>query len=175
MAASVVPHSNVSDAFVAETLACKNAIQVAKDMRFLNVIIERDSLTVVKKLKTTHDSSIIAPIIVDINDLAKSFNSISFCFVHKGQIRGVVSTLLSGSDDYVWCFEPLAGNLFLHLVAKALMILNRRRLTKNPNNNGSSSGERVRPSATPFADRFIYLKSKSQARDNSWRIADTKA
>ncbi|KAL4333862.1 hypothetical protein GQ457_07G011430 [Hibiscus cannabinus] len=88
LATCVVPNSNVSDGFMAEALACKDAVQVAKDMRFSEVIIEGDSLTVVKKLNSTiHDSSIIAPIIVDIKDLAKSFSSISFHFVRRGQIR----------------------------------------------------------------------------------------
>ncbi|KAK8512488.1 hypothetical protein V6N13_082967 [Hibiscus sabdariffa] len=87
MAACVIPHSNVSDAFVAEALAFKNAVQLAKDMSLRNVIIERDSLTVVKKLNSTaHDSSIIDPVIVDIKDLAKSFSTVSFCFVRRGQI-----------------------------------------------------------------------------------------
>ncbi|KAK8710607.1 hypothetical protein V6N13_145921 [Hibiscus sabdariffa] len=56
LAACVTPHSNISDAFVAEALACKVAVQFAKDMGFLNVIIEGDSLTVVKKLNSaSHD------------------------------------------------------------------------------------------------------------------------
>ncbi|KAK8987317.1 hypothetical protein V6N11_027073 [Hibiscus sabdariffa] len=85
LAACVVPHSNVSDTFVAEALACKNAVQVVKDMRFFEVIIEGDSLTVVKKLNSAiQDSSTIALIIVDIKDLARSFNAISFRFVRRG-------------------------------------------------------------------------------------------
>ncbi|KAL4351980.1 hypothetical protein GQ457_06G022620 [Hibiscus cannabinus] len=88
MAACVIPHNNILDAFVAEALACKFAVQIAKDMELFNVIIEGDSLTVVKKLNSTaHDRSIIALIIVDIKDMAKNFNSISFCFVHMGQIK----------------------------------------------------------------------------------------
>ncbi|KAK8485857.1 hypothetical protein V6N13_141609 [Hibiscus sabdariffa] len=86
LAPCVVPHSNVSNTFVAEALACKNVVQVAKDMRFFEVIIEGDSLTVVKKLNSTiQDSFIISPIIVDIKDLAKSFHSISFRFVRRGE------------------------------------------------------------------------------------------
>ncbi|KAK8675446.1 hypothetical protein V6N13_033512 [Hibiscus sabdariffa] len=97
LAACVVPNSNVSDAFMAEALACKDAVQVAKDMRFSEVIIEGDSLTVVKKLNSTiHDSSIIAPVIVDIKDLAKSFSSISFHFVRRGANK-VAHTLARGS------------------------------------------------------------------------------
>ncbi|KAK8624911.1 hypothetical protein V6N13_089797 [Hibiscus sabdariffa] len=38
MAAYVIPHSNVLDAFVTEALACKFAVQIAKDMRLLNVL-----------------------------------------------------------------------------------------------------------------------------------------
>ncbi|KAK8583831.1 hypothetical protein V6N12_068089 [Hibiscus sabdariffa] len=48
---------NVSDAFVTEALACKQAVHFAKDIGFLNVIIEEDSLTVSKKLNSVgHDS-----------------------------------------------------------------------------------------------------------------------
>ncbi|KAK8715938.1 hypothetical protein V6N13_043262 [Hibiscus sabdariffa] len=71
MAACVIPHSNVPDAFVAEAVVCQQAVQFVKDMGLLNVIIEGDSLTVIKKLNyDSHDRSIIAPIIADIMELA---------------------------------------------------------------------------------------------------------
>ncbi|KAL4303379.1 hypothetical protein GQ457_10G023210 [Hibiscus cannabinus] len=107
LAACVIPHSNVSDAFVAEALACKIAIQFAKDMGLLNVIIEGDSLTVVKKLNSSsHDRSIIAPIIVDIKDMAESFNSISFRFVRRWQISLHILWLVSSAMFMIHVTEP---------------------------------------------------------------------
>ncbi|KAK9037535.1 hypothetical protein V6N11_022443 [Hibiscus sabdariffa] len=125
MAACIVPYNNVSDAFVAEALTCKNAIQVAKDMRLLNVIVERDrdSLSVVKKLNsTTHDSSVIALIIVDIKDLAKSFNIISFYFVHRGANKG--SRVLS-------CSRSTLLNRNYAIGTAAVAEANRRNLLSN--------------------------------------------
>ncbi|KAK8715247.1 hypothetical protein V6N13_042585 [Hibiscus sabdariffa] len=53
-------------------------------MGLLNLIIEEESFTVIKKLNyDSHDRSIIAPIIVDIKELAKNFRAISFCFMLK--------------------------------------------------------------------------------------------
>ncbi|KAK8989033.1 hypothetical protein V6N11_030401 [Hibiscus sabdariffa] len=84
LAACAIPHSNVPDAFVAEALACQQAVQFAKDVGFSNVIIEGDSRTVIKKINDgTHDHSIIAPIMADIKELAKYFGAISFCFVRR--------------------------------------------------------------------------------------------
>ncbi|KAK8501559.1 hypothetical protein V6N12_057890 [Hibiscus sabdariffa] len=90
MAASAVPHSNVPDAFVAEALACQQAVQLAKDVGFSNVIIEGDSLTVIKKINAgSHDRSVIAPIIADIKELAKNFGAISFRFVRREANKAV--------------------------------------------------------------------------------------
>ncbi|KAK8976633.1 hypothetical protein V6N11_057233 [Hibiscus sabdariffa] len=90
MAACAVPHSNVPDAFVAEALACQQAVQLAKDVGFSNVIIEGDSLTVIKKINAgSHDRSVIAPIIADIKELAKNFGAISFRFVRREANKAV--------------------------------------------------------------------------------------
>ncbi|KAK8622840.1 hypothetical protein V6N13_117739 [Hibiscus sabdariffa] len=86
LAACAFPHSNVSDAFVAEALACLQAVHFAKDMGFLNVTIEDDSLSVCKKLNSSsQDRSLIAPIISDIKELAVGFWDISFACASGGK------------------------------------------------------------------------------------------
>ncbi|KAL4377888.1 hypothetical protein GQ457_02G017680 [Hibiscus cannabinus] len=84
MAACASPHSNVADAFVAEAIACKQAVQFAKELRFSNVVIEGDSLTVLKKIiSCALDRSILAPIVFDIKELSLDFHSIIFSFVRR--------------------------------------------------------------------------------------------
>ncbi|KAL4323773.1 hypothetical protein GQ457_11G032890 [Hibiscus cannabinus] len=90
MAACAVPHSNVPDAFVVEALACQQAVLLAMDAGLSNVIIEGDSLTVIKKINDdSHDRSVIAPIVADIKELAKNFSTISFCFVRRKANKAV--------------------------------------------------------------------------------------
>ncbi|KAL4332661.1 hypothetical protein GQ457_07G043390 [Hibiscus cannabinus] len=84
MASCSIQHVNVADAFVAEALACRQAVRFAKDLGFSRVVIEGDSLIVIKKLNSDAvDRSLICPIVHDIKVLSKDFNSISFCFVRR--------------------------------------------------------------------------------------------
>ncbi|KAK8545753.1 hypothetical protein V6N12_026575 [Hibiscus sabdariffa] len=109
MAACAIPHSNVPDSFVAEALACQQAVLLAMDVGLSNVIIEGDSLTVIKKINAgSHDRSVIAPIIVDIKELAKNFSAISFRFVRR-EANKVVHALArecrSCQTPYYWLEE----------------------------------------------------------------------
>ncbi|KAK8479940.1 hypothetical protein V6N12_030476 [Hibiscus sabdariffa] len=55
------------------------------ELGFSKVIIEGDSLTVIKKLNSNAvDRSVICPIVHNIKILSKDFSSISFCFVRRG-------------------------------------------------------------------------------------------
>ncbi|KAL4369153.1 hypothetical protein GQ457_05G006010 [Hibiscus cannabinus] len=84
MAACSFLHRNVVDAFVAEAYACKQAVCFAKDLGFTRVIIEGDSLIIIKKLNSGKvDRSVVSPIIRDIQTLSQEFDSISFCFVRR--------------------------------------------------------------------------------------------
>ncbi|KAK8492111.1 hypothetical protein V6N12_018137 [Hibiscus sabdariffa] len=84
MAAWSDSYSHVADACIAEDLACKQAVLFARDLGFSSVINEGDSLTVIKKLNaSSFDRSIISPIVYDIKDVARSFDSISFRFVRR--------------------------------------------------------------------------------------------
>ncbi|KAK8984388.1 hypothetical protein V6N11_029703 [Hibiscus sabdariffa] len=84
MAACSFPHRNVADVFAAEAYACKQAVLFAKDLGFPRVIIEGNSLTIIKKINSdSADRSSIYPIVRDIKFLTQSFTSISFCFVRR--------------------------------------------------------------------------------------------
>ncbi|KAL4385770.1 hypothetical protein GQ457_15G007970 [Hibiscus cannabinus] len=85
MASCSIQHKNVADAFMAEALACRQAVWFAKELGFSRVIIEGLSLTVIKKLNSDAvDRSLIYPIVHDIKALSRNFGSISFCFVRRG-------------------------------------------------------------------------------------------
>ncbi|KAK8510515.1 hypothetical protein V6N13_110035 [Hibiscus sabdariffa] len=72
MVAYSVSHHDVTNAFIAQALACKQAVLFARDMDFSSVIIEGDSLTVIKKLNASNsDKSTISPIIHDIKVLVR--------------------------------------------------------------------------------------------------------
>ncbi|XP_016729676.1 uncharacterized protein [Gossypium hirsutum] len=63
MGACTVPNDDITDAFVAEARACERALYFARDMGFCKVVLEGDSITVIKKLKTNAiDRSILSPI-----------------------------------------------------------------------------------------------------------------
>ncbi|KAL4379005.1 hypothetical protein GQ457_02G014010 [Hibiscus cannabinus] len=84
MASGVTFHRHVAYTFVALALACLQATIFAKDLGFAKVVIEGDSLTVIKKVcSSTPDGSLIGPIIHDIREASKGFESVIFGFVHR--------------------------------------------------------------------------------------------
>ncbi|GMI75734.1 hypothetical protein like AT4G29090 [Hibiscus trionum] len=93
MASCVTHHNHVFDAFVAEALACLQAVTYAKELGFDKVIIEGDNITVIKRVcSTSMDGSVIGPIIYDIKSIAGQFESIEFRFVQR-KINQVAHTL----------------------------------------------------------------------------------
>ncbi|KAK8564240.1 hypothetical protein V6N12_036369 [Hibiscus sabdariffa] len=77
-------HPYVSDAFQVEALACLVAVNFARDLGFTQVVIERDSLTVIKKCQSENiDASLISLLIADIKEVSKVFVSVSYGFVHR--------------------------------------------------------------------------------------------
>ncbi|KAK8717719.1 hypothetical protein V6N13_044977 [Hibiscus sabdariffa] len=76
--------SKDSDAFQAKALACLVAVNFARDLGFTRVVIEGDSLTVIKKCQLKNiDASLISPLIADIKEVSKFFVSVSYGFVHR--------------------------------------------------------------------------------------------
>ncbi|KAA3490359.1 reverse transcriptase [Gossypium australe] len=97
-------HEKVCSAFAAEALACREAIQLGTDMQEKNVIIEGDSLTVIKKCRQDSiDRSQIGSYIFDIHQKKSVFSRLSFDFI------------------------PRSGNILAHLIAKD-SLKNRREL-----------------------------------------------
>ncbi|KAL4333615.1 hypothetical protein GQ457_07G012700 [Hibiscus cannabinus] len=93
MVSAIIPHRHVADVFVAEAFSCLQAVIFAKDLRFAKVVIEGDSLTVIKKVcATTSDSSLLGPIIHAIKEVSKGFESVVFCFVHR-EANNIAHTL----------------------------------------------------------------------------------
>ncbi|KAA3469411.1 reverse transcriptase [Gossypium australe] len=84
---------DVVDTFVAEVRACERAILFAVEMGFRRLLVEGDSLSVIKKLKTKgEDRSILRPIIQHIRILENSFENASDLFVPR-LVNGAAHTL----------------------------------------------------------------------------------
>ncbi|KAA3483188.1 reverse transcriptase [Gossypium australe] len=77
-------HEKVASAFAAEALACRDAIQLGIDMQKEEVIIEGDSLTVIKKCRNVlPDRSQIGSYIFDIRQKKSDFKAIRFDFISR--------------------------------------------------------------------------------------------
>ncbi|KAA3485352.1 glycine, alanine and asparagine-rich protein-like [Gossypium australe] len=88
-------YTNVASAFAAEALACREAVQVGFDMQQRRVIIEGDSLTVIKRCRyDSTDRSLIGSFIYDIRQKKQFFSEIRFDFI------------------------PRVGNILAHMLAK---------------------------------------------------------
>ncbi|KAA3475300.1 reverse transcriptase [Gossypium australe] len=75
---------DVVDAFVAEARAYERAILFAIKMGFRRLLVEGDSPSIIKKLKTKgEDRSILRPIIQHIRILENSFGNVSYLFVPR--------------------------------------------------------------------------------------------
>lgn len=79
MGACAYSHSFIANVFVAEALVCERAILFAVDLGFHRVVIEGDSLTVIKNLNSgAAGHSILNPIFHDILSYRHSFIAINF-------------------------------------------------------------------------------------------------
>ncbi|KAK8554031.1 hypothetical protein V6N13_072952 [Hibiscus sabdariffa] len=84
MASCVYSHLHVADAFVAEALSCLQAVIFAKELGFTRLIIEGYSHIVIRKLcNSSADVSVISPIVHDIKEAAREFESVTYCFVRR--------------------------------------------------------------------------------------------
>lgn len=95
VASKAVLHEDVGSVFSLEALACRETIKMCIDLGLRNVILEGDSLTVIKKCRSdVRDRSVISPIIQDIKVIASRFNSIQFRHVKrtKNQLADCLAT-----------------------------------------------------------------------------------
>ncbi|KAA3457689.1 reverse transcriptase [Gossypium australe] len=75
---------NVADPFVAEARACERALILALDMDSRRVVVEGDSLSVIKSIKKREkDRSILRPITQNICQLETRFDEISYLHVRR--------------------------------------------------------------------------------------------
>ncbi|KAK5793749.1 hypothetical protein PVK06_034906 [Gossypium arboreum] len=70
------------DAFIAEARACEKSLLFTRMMGFWCLVVERNSLTVIKKLQSrVEDKSIFRPIIHHIRDLEHYFKKVVYLFI----------------------------------------------------------------------------------------------
>ncbi|KAK8546604.1 hypothetical protein V6N12_027380 [Hibiscus sabdariffa] len=129
LAPSVVyPHSHIPNPSVAEAQACLDAISLAKDLFFRNIIIEGDSLTVINKLQSSsNDMSLIGTILSDVNSLSKFFKGVTFNFVTRACNEVAHKTTLLGRNSasfLVWVGRPSQSlKLLLKRIGDGLILL----------------------------------------------------
>nr|KAK5846143.1 hypothetical protein PVK06_002414 [Gossypium arboreum] len=89
---------DVVDAFLAEARACERALLFAFRMGFRCLVVERDSLTVIKKkLKIKEeDKSILRSIIHHIRNLENCFEEVSYLFVPRLVNRAAHTLAIEG-------------------------------------------------------------------------------
>ncbi|KAH1073318.1 hypothetical protein J1N35_025646 [Gossypium stocksii] len=77
-------HQQVATSFSAEALACQKATQIDIDMKWEKVIIEGDSLSIIKKCKMkSSDKSLVCAYIHDIQQLALKYKDYSFEYTQR--------------------------------------------------------------------------------------------
>ncbi|KAH1032566.1 hypothetical protein J1N35_044740 [Gossypium stocksii] len=106
MGACTYPLREIADAFIAEARTCERALYFARDMGFSNIILEGDSLTIFKKVKSTNeDRSILRPITKNIRFLERFFKNIEYRFVPREVNRAVYALAVDGRRrDYPCCW-----------------------------------------------------------------------
>ncbi|KAL4284762.1 hypothetical protein GQ457_16G021660 [Hibiscus cannabinus] len=77
MVVGIIPHHFVTNPDMAEIYACIDALKLARDSRFITVIIEEDVLTIINK----------------VHDMRAFFSSLSFSYV--GHSRNMVAHVLA--------------------------------------------------------------------------------
>ncbi|MFQ6645197.1 hypothetical protein Gotur_020017, partial [Gossypium turneri] len=82
MGACVYPVNNIRDSTTVEVVACLQAVNFAKEIGFGDVVIEGDSLTVIKKLNYQEENrSVICNILNEIKLKVTRFRSLSFRYI----------------------------------------------------------------------------------------------
>ncbi|RHN73700.1 putative ribonuclease H-like domain-containing protein [Medicago truncatula] len=96
------------DATIVEALRFRLAIQFSYDMGFRNIIVEGDSLIVVKALKAhSNDNSYFGLVINDCKSLSCLFSSFLVSHVRRGgnSIAHALAKFALDSTDFVWIKE----------------------------------------------------------------------
>ncbi|KAK5836891.1 hypothetical protein PVK06_012696 [Gossypium arboreum] len=105
LGACTYPIADVANAFVAEARVCEWALYFVLDMGFRNLILEGDSLTVIKKLTSNKmDRSILSPISQNILSLERFFEKVSYQFVSREINRAAHALAMEGRHRVSPCF-----------------------------------------------------------------------
>ncbi|KAA3467448.1 reverse transcriptase [Gossypium australe] len=117
----------VNDAFVAEARACERALNMATTLGYRRVIVEGDSLTVIKSIKKRqNDKSVLRPITQNIFSLEANFKEISYRFIPRlvnsaahalaleGRKRQIFQVWDDGLPDSVWRVVRKDGSAWIH-------------------------------------------------------------
>ncbi|KAK5784761.1 hypothetical protein PVK06_039291 [Gossypium arboreum] len=111
LGAYTYPLDDVVDAFVAEARACERAMVFAAEMGFMRVLLEGDSLTIIKKLNSDgEDRSVLGPIINSIHVMERQFENVSYLFVPRAVDRAAHALVMEGRhcmSPCIWFHDPL--------------------------------------------------------------------
>lgn len=84
MGSGSIINTSVASAFLAEVLACLQAMSFVKDMGFLKMVVEGDSRTIIMKAtRGDVDRSVIGVLTEEIKLMAFSFNFILFQSINR--------------------------------------------------------------------------------------------
>ncbi|MBA0729700.1 hypothetical protein Golax_022829, partial [Gossypium laxum] len=76
----------VPSTFAAEALACRKVVQIGIEMQWLEIIIEGDSLAIIKKCQSkSQDRSQVGGYIHDIHKIIDKFNNIVFKYTLRSE------------------------------------------------------------------------------------------
>ncbi|MBA0562263.1 hypothetical protein Golob_007322, partial [Gossypium lobatum] len=88
-------HEKIPSPFAAKAVACTVAIKLCLDLGLRRLEVERDSLTVIKKMKSCEDDrSEILAYIEDMKKMSRDFQVYTFMHIQKSA-KGVVHQLAS--------------------------------------------------------------------------------
>ncbi|XP_040960200.1 uncharacterized protein [Gossypium hirsutum] len=77
-------HHQIGSAFAAEALACRRAVQIGIEMKWSKIIIEGDSLSIIKKCKENReDKSHIRAYIHDIQQIMSRSRNLTFEYIPR--------------------------------------------------------------------------------------------
>ncbi|MBA0754177.1 hypothetical protein Gogos_020357, partial [Gossypium gossypioides] len=102
-------HHRITSAFAAEAVACRKALQTGIGMKWESIIIERDSLSIIRKCKEkSPDKSLVSAYIYDIHQLRLKLKECSFEYVPRS----------ANSLMHILAKETLKRNVGVYLVGR---------------------------------------------------------
>ncbi|XP_017635739.1 uncharacterized protein LOC108477751 [Gossypium arboreum] len=84
MAACIFPWENIPDSMMAEARACLQAVTIAKEMGFQDILVKGDALTIIRKLNSAEDDKLsISSLIKEIKWRGHRFRRLRFEYVPR--------------------------------------------------------------------------------------------